>query len=236
MQEPSDAKEDAPLFDRYAGSYNKDLDQAIAFSGRDSVFFATAKVDLLKRIISSHIRDLSNVRMLDVGCGTGALHPQLGNLGAKITGADISIASLQTAAKSNPDAHYIAFDGLTLPFLDHSFDVTIAVCAFHHISASQQPFLLSEMCRVTRPKGLLAIIEHNPLNPLTRLAVMKCPFDEGCILLPARASRQLFKQVHIHAQTEYFLFFPFRNRLLSAIEMKMGKLCLGAQYCTYGIR
>jgi len=223
-----------PLFDQYAATYSNDLNRAIAFSGQDGEFYSAAKIDLLKRIFQTHIGDLCNVKLLDVGCGTGALHSHLGELGVRITGADISLASLQNATRANPDSRYLAFDGRRLPFLDHTFDVTIAVCAFHHITAVQQPLVLAEMRRVTRVGGLLAIIEHNPYNPLTKLAVMRCPFDKDCILLSAKTTQNLFRQINISAQTEYFLFFPLRNHLLSAVERKMANLCLGAQYCTYG--
>ena len=45
------------------------------------------------------------------------------------------------------------------------------------------------MRRVVRPGGLLCIIEHNPFNPLTRLAVVRCEFDRDAVLLPALAPR-----------------------------------------------
>jgi hypothetical protein len=43
--------------------------------------------------------------------------------------------------------------------------------------------VIAEMARVTRPGGMVAIIEHNPLNPVTRHIVSRCPFDRDAVLL-----------------------------------------------------
>ena len=48
------------------------------------------------------------------------------------------------------------------------------------------------MRRVVRPGGLVCVIEHNPLNPLTRsLAVSRCEFDSDAVLLGASTTRKL---------------------------------------------
>ena len=42
-----------------------------------------------------------------------------------------------------------------------------------------------------RPGGLVAIYEHNPLNPVTMRVVNTCPFDEHAVLLRKRETRDL---------------------------------------------
>jgi hypothetical protein len=49
------------------------------------------------------------------------------------------------------------------------------------------------MARVTRPGGLICIIEHNALNLLTRLAVNRCPFDADAVLLRSGQSQELLR-------------------------------------------
>ena len=50
-----------------------------------------------------------------------------------------------------------------------------------------------EAARVLRPGGVFAIIEHNPLNPATRLIVRRLPMDRNAILLGARETRRLLR-------------------------------------------
>ncbi len=44
----------------------------------------------------------------------------------------------------------------------------------HHIDPEAWQSVIPELKRVVRPIGLVCIIEHNPFNLLTRLAVFHC--------------------------------------------------------------
>jgi hypothetical protein len=88
---------------------------------------------------------------------------------------------------------------------------------------------------VTRRGGLTIIIEHNPLNPLTRLAVARCPFDHDAILLGAGESRTMLARAGLHrVHSQHFLVFPVANRLTSSIERRLRRVPLGAQFVTFG--
>jgi SAM-dependent methyltransferase len=80
---------------------------------------------------------------------------------------------------------------LSIPFGDSDFDFVTAVCVYHHISPSARPALTLEVCRVLRPGGVFCMIEHNPLNPITRLIVSRTPVDADAILLPAKEGQRL---------------------------------------------
>ena len=54
-----------------------------------------------------------------------------------------------------------------IPAEADSFDVVFSACVFHHIPHGEHLNWLQELHRITRPGGLIAIFEHNPLNPLT---------------------------------------------------------------------
>ena len=72
------------------------------------------------------------------------------------------------------------YDGEKLPFPDETFDVVLAICVLHHVPVSQRYTFVSEMVRVARSGGVVAIFEHNPFNPLTRHAVNSCQSRSGC--------------------------------------------------------
>jgi hypothetical protein len=74
---------------------------------------------------------------------------------------------------------------------------------------------------------MVTILEHNPLNPATRLVVSRCEFDEDAILLGRRESERLLTDAGLApAETAYILFFPFRNDF----ERHLSRLPMGAQY------
>lgn len=220
-------------FDRYAGTYGRDLDRVVSFSGQDSGFFTQAKIDLLRDLFVEKLGATDGLQLLDIGCGTGTLHPGLTGMGLKVTGVDVASGPLEVAKVSNPGVRYETFDGRKLLFEEGTFDVALAVCVFHHVPAVDQAGLAAEMRRVTRNGGLVVIIEHNPLNPLTRFTVWRCPFDEDAVLLPARRARALLETLGSSADTRYFLFFPFRHPVFKATERRLEWLGLGAQYCAY---
>ena len=93
---------------------------------------------------------------------------------ALLAGVDPSEAMIEAARKANPEADYRVADGTELPFEDGSFDLAFAVCVLHHVAPPDRPAFVAELARVTRPGGLTVVFEHNPLNPLTRLAVRRC--------------------------------------------------------------
>ena len=129
--------------------------------------------------------------MLDVGCGVGSFHPLLRGMVGRLSGIDVSSASIAQARADNRDVDYRAFDGRSFPFDDAGFDLVTAICVLHHVAPAEWAHFMSEMRRVVRPGGLVCVIEHNPLNPLTRLAVARCEFDRDAVLLGAGKARKL---------------------------------------------
>jgi hypothetical protein len=94
---------------------------------------------------------------------------------------------------------------------------------------------MNELRRVVRPGGLVAVIEHNPFNPLTKLAVSRCEFDRDAVLLRAAKTERLMKGAGLlSVESDYFLFFPFKAGIAQRTERAIRKLPLGAQYMTCG--
>src|SRR5215475_11486509 len=71
--------------------------------------------------------------------------------------------------------------------------------------------LAREIYRAVKPGGIFAVIEHNPVNPATRLIVSRTPVDADAILLYSGESRALLKSAGFTLEEqEYFLYLPER--------------------------
>jgi ubiquinone/menaquinone biosynthesis C-methylase UbiE len=154
----------------------------------------------------------------------------------RICGADVSAASIAQARIRNPEVQYEAYGGETLPYDSAAFDLSIAICVLHHVLPAQRVGFLREMRRVVRPGGLVCLIEHNPLNPLTRLAVARCEFDRDAVLLHAGRTRALMADAGLHdARSHYFLLLPSAAPLARRVEHSLRRIPLGAQYVASAI-
>ncbi|MBX3046177.1 MAG: methyltransferase domain-containing protein [Anaerolineales bacterium] len=116
-------------------------------------------------------------RVLEVGCGTGAILSTLSMpAGGQLAGLDIDRDALALARQHAPAAELTAGDAHALPYPDASFD--IAFCHFVLLWVAQPAQALAEMRRVVRRGGaVLALAEPdysqrtdapNELAPLGR--------------------------------------------------------------------
>ncbi len=223
------------LFDQYDRSYGAVVQSSIDFSGLPHDFFLEAKAELLREKIAAHFGLGKTPDGLDVGCGVGSFHPYVRALFGRYCGADVSAKSIAQAKEQRRDVEYAAYDGVSLPYENGSFDFVSAICVMHHVPPADWPAFMRELRRVTRKGGLVSVIEHNPFNPLTRLAVNRCEFDRDAVLLRAVQTERLMKQAGLsRVESDYFLFFPFRAATVQKTERAIRKLPLGAQYMTCG--
>ena len=224
----------AELFDGYHDNYRDVVQSSIDFSGLPHDFFMRAKADLLRELIA---RRLGTERpdMLDVGCGVGSLHPLLHGMVGGLSGIDVSSASLVQARARNQGVDYRPFDGRNFPFADASFDLVTAICVMHHIAPAEWAPFIADMRRVTRPGGLVCVIEHNPYNPLTRLAVARCEFDRDAVLLGAGTTRKLMAASGLREiGARHFLLLPWEAKPARRLEKALAGVWLGGQYAAFG--
>ena len=225
------------IFDKYAHTYEDTVQRSVNFSGLGFEFFLKTKAVLLKEIASRHFGEFARPNLLDVGCGVGRLHSLLVNRFGKISGVDKSAESIEHARRDNPGVDYAISAGSDLPYGSKSFDIVTAVNVLHHVPAAMWPTFILELKRVTRLGGLVCLIEHNPLNPVTRLSVLRCPFDKDATLLSARTARRLLAHARLtHVRSEHFVLFPVCSSVTRVFEHWLGDLPLGAQYAAVGER
>jgi ubiquinone/menaquinone biosynthesis C-methylase UbiE len=225
------------VFDEYKDNYRDVVQSSIDFSGLEHDFFMRAKVRLLFEAIAAHpqLGAPKGLACLDVGCGVGSFHPHVGDRFESISGCDVSSDSIATAAAANPGVDYRSYDGRRLPYEDRSFDVLTSICVVHHVPVAEWGPFFAELRRVLKPGGIACVIEHNPYNPLTRLAVARCPFDHDAVLLSPRTARRLLADAGFSAAaTRQFLFLPWENPAALAAERALSWLPFGAQYLAVG--
>ena len=103
-------------------------------------------------------------RMLDVGCGTGALLRLAAKRlpEAELTGVDASEGMLRVAGKKaparSPAIRFVLAPAEALPFSDATFDLVVSTVSFHHWS--DQPKGIAEAARVLVPGGRLVLTDH----------------------------------------------------------------------------
>ena len=223
------------LFDAYENTYRDEVQSSIDFSGLSHDFFVSAKVELIENLIKSRFSPGEKPNGLDIGCGVGTFHPHIRDFFSELSGVDVSEKSVDRARTDNPNVDYKAYTGTSLPYPDGKFDFAMTICVMHHVPPSEWSSFMREMRRVTRPGGTVCVIEHNPLNPLTRLAVSRCEFDRDAVLLRAGTTERVMIREGIRGiETDFFLFFPTAAKFSRSVEHAISWLPFGAQYATVG--
>jgi SAM-dependent methyltransferase len=137
--------------------------------------------------LSPQLADLAGVqegqRVLDVGCGPGALVEELVERGADVSGVDPSPPFVAAVRERYPAVDVRQATAEQLPFEDGSFDAALAQLVVHFMADPVRG--VSEMARVTRAGGVVAASVWDmaggraPLSPFWRVVRQLDPAAEG---------------------------------------------------------
>ena len=125
-------------------------------------------------------------RVLDVGCGTGALTTELARqVGAgRVAAVDPSEPSVAACAAAAPDADVRVSGAETLPFADATFDATLSQLVVNFMADAHAG--VGEMRRVTRPGGTVAACTWDYGDGMMMLRV----FWDAAVALDAAAPHE----------------------------------------------
>ncbi len=105
----------------------------------------------LRRYLLAKINLPHNPQVLDVGCGTGALFPDLYRTGCIVTGLDYKFNHCNFAMPHNPERMMLCADALTMPIQNGVYDVSLS---HYFLMWVKNPLkAITEMRRVTKPGG-----------------------------------------------------------------------------------
>lgn len=127
--------------------------------------------DLAQRLLDLLAPLAGTERVLDAGCGRGALVRALAPHVAEVVGVDEDEGALAAAREAAPaNATFVAGDVTALPFAFGSFDVACCVGVLHHVRRPE--LVVSELARVTRPGGCVVVVDRlGAVDPLVAIEV-----------------------------------------------------------------
>lgn len=218
-------------FDRITETYEDQINEALAFGGREHGFYIDVKRNEILRLAGAKFADLRRLDVLDLGCGIGAYHPGLEGKFRQLHGIDVSAQSVEVAKRKHPFVEYASFDGGDLPYPEDRFDLAFTICVMHHVPPAHWRYFVREMHRVLKPGGLALVFEHNPYNPATQYIVRSCDIDKDATLLRPVQTRRLFGEAGFSAvRTRTILSVPPVGKVLTRLDKLLGHLPFGAQY------
>ncbi|MBU4228392.1 class I SAM-dependent methyltransferase [bacterium] len=137
------------------------------------------KLDKVYNRLTSHIK--KGQRILDLGCGTGALTLRAAQKGAKVKGIDINPQMLEIAQKQASKKNLLQNVNLSEMGVtelesekSNDYDVVMSGLCFSELTESELVFTLKEINRILKPSGLLLVADEvRPKSILKRILNLK---------------------------------------------------------------
>ncbi|MFH0725360.1 MAG: class I SAM-dependent methyltransferase [Pseudomonadota bacterium] len=230
------------VFDQVARDYEKIHNQWLPPGVPSAVFIHQRAARVTEWILSEYRGQ--KFCYLDFGCGNGRmLKCLLGSdpLKPMLSTGRLRLFGFDTSAESLNEARTLLY-GEPVTLVNNwrefprelRFDLVLSCHVFHHIPRIRRPKVVTSLHRWMKPASRLVIWEQNPVNPITRLLVKLCPFDNDARLLTMRATQALLGQNGFRPiQSKYINLLPprwLRSRWLVAIETQLLNFPIGAQY------
>lgn len=138
---------------------------------------------------------------LEIGCGNckNIIHSDL-----NITGIDICMKFIEL----HPELSLIHGDCCSLPFQDNSFDYSMSVACFHHLSTEKRRLkAIDEMIRVTKNTGIITLwaYEGNKFTKGDNLILWKNMYNRYYYIYSIDEIKKIVE--YIQKQTLYVKYY-----------------------------
>src|SRR3989338_5159391 len=178
--------------------------ETITYKDWGKLLFYPKKFTLYRYLLKTlrHIhRQGQHIRILDIGCGTGADVVDIKKIfgkQAEVVGIDV-VALQVDLAKQKVQRHGVCaefqlFDGVSIPFPDAHFDAVYTSDVLGHVQ--QVSDWLAEVARVLKPGGTLAMFSESALGK--HAYIRRYLFDSGLNVDP-------HSEFHISLYSKYEL-------------------------------
>ena len=202
------------------------MSEALGRLGGESDYYLDQKV----RILRNELAGRRVKRILDFGSGIGLAIPFLKESfrPEKLVCTDQSKESLRLLAEKFSEVQTVSEHEIE----EESHDLVFVANVLHHVPPSERADLVKTLSRYLAVGGVLAVFEHNPMNPITRKIVSNCVFDKGVVLLQRREVA-----AHVEAtaslkliQKGYCLFVPEPLSKINWVEKYLKRVPFGGQH------
>ena len=132
------------------------------------------KLDTVYEWLVSHIRE--GDRVLDIGCGTGALTVKAAKKGATIKGIDVNSQMLEVAQNKVDELKLTTVELVEMGVAElgteesEYYDVVMSGLCFSELTEDEIQYTLKEVNRIVKSGGLLLLADEvNPQNVLNKI-------------------------------------------------------------------
>jgi len=142
------------------------------------------RVDRIRDALAEESRAAPGMRVLEIGCGTGAVTERLVRLGAQVTALDcnpdmIERARERLAVVGREKVQWLERTAAEIDLLPAgSLDAVVAAFALSEMAASERAFVLRQAFESLRPGGVLAVADEVTASSLPMrmlLALLRVP-------------------------------------------------------------